>query len=454
MYITLTLFLDHWGYFTKLPEEKDYFVRFVLESEKVEENYAKGKVLVHYYSTDTDLIRIGNRICVLGQLKSLTESHNPGEFNYKKYLAYQKIFSVFNIEDSTGITKIGYKNPGIFILASEWLNKKLSTAIITTLPHTEASVLGSITIGQQSWLEPETKTIFRDAGVMHVLVVSGSNVGLIASIFFLIFRYIFYINRRISGLITIPIIILYALTTGGNPPVIRATIMAIVFILSFVFKREVSLYQSLLLSCFSMLIFSPQSLFNAGFQLSVVATLGIIVVSTNIMKIISTKSKILNFFINLLIISLAAQLAVLPLMAKYFHKISLVAILSNVVVIPLSGVILVTGLLLLCASFIGGQLLYCIGQLNYFLVFILIKTVNFFANIPYSTVVVSNPRLIFWLWYYLSFITIILALSSKKLRLIFLGIQILSSAFYFTQKIVDSNSKFMTLKFLAVSNGD
>ncbi|PKM92984.1 MAG: DNA internalization-related competence protein ComEC/Rec2 [Elusimicrobia bacterium HGW-Elusimicrobia-4] len=273
-------------------------------------------------------------------------------------------------------------------------------------PPARMMVSGSsmnITIGEKSGLTTYIQKIFIDAGVMHVLVVSGSNVAFVAVIFFWIFRSILRLKKKISFGLLIPIILLYAIITGANPPVLRATIMTLIVIVALLLSRNADVYQGIFLAALIILIYNPLTLFEAGFQMSFTATLGIIYFFPKFQSALKIHKlpKFFNWLLSVFLASLSAQIAIAPLMAYYFNKVSIIALVSNLVILPMIGISLGAGFALYFASLIGTPLLIIVSKLTGEVVSLIIYLVDMFANVPYSTIRISTPSLYFIMLFYI-----------------------------------------------------
>ncbi|HCJ66957.1 MAG TPA: DNA internalization-related competence protein ComEC/Rec2 [Elusimicrobia bacterium] len=455
------------GKIISLPEKDAGKISFLLASEEISSpslppTKVQGKVLVNYVPPEEDIpfpYEYGDKIEISGFLKLPPGAVNPGSFDYRKYLARKEIYSLFYINPEKEIRKISSTNKYSLFYWTNLSRKKFLETITKNLPREEGSprgeageILAGILIGEKSQLTPEIKKIFIDAGVMHILVVSGLNVGFVIAIFFWLFRWVFYLPRRTAMFLLFPVIVFYLFLTGAEAPVVRASIMAICVLLALLLKRETSIYQALLLALLIILLINPQSLFDVSVQLSFAATLGIVYLSIKFLKPFLTAPKPIVYALGTFFTSLAAQLSVNPLMAYYFHKISIIAILANLLVVPLAGIILASGFLLIFSSLFGGIILFLVKQINLFFLTGLIKMVNFFASLPKAMINVPQPSWLFFFWYYFTLITVFKIRKSSLWRNFFLGGQILCLTIFLSQHYLTKNQ--LEITFLSVGQGD
>jgi len=458
------------------PEKSAQKITFLLASKEIfspslPSTKVQGNVLINCILLDEDIpfpYEYGDEIEISGFLKLPPQAVNPGSFDYRKYLARKEIYSLFYVNPDKEIKKISSANKYSLFYWTNLSRKKFLEIISKNLPQEAGEILAGIVLGEKSQLTPEIKKIFIDAGVMHILVVSGLNVGFVVAIFFWLFRWVFYLPRRTAMFLLFPVIIFYLFLTGAEAPVVRASIMAICVLLALLLKRETSIYQALLLALLIILLINPQSLFDVSVQLSFAATLGIVYLSTKFLRPFLAGPKPIVYSLGTFFTSLAAQLSVNPLMAYYFHKVSIIAILANLLVVPLAGIILASGFLLIFSSLFGGIILFLVKQLNLFLLTGLIKMVNFFASLPKAIINVPQPGWLFFFWYYFTLLTVFKIYpvrsgtscydtsngvkKSSFWRNSFLGGQIVCLAIFLSQHYLTKNQ--LQITFLSVGQGD
>lgn len=434
------------------PEESGTKTSFILKTIKINDTDTKGNVLVNYYAEENNFF-YGDIVEINGKFFRPDPPSTPGVFDYKKYLFRKRIYALLSVFRKNDVRIVDSKPFFIRQLSLKLRQQILKSYKKNLLPH-QAAVLSGITIGEKSGLTTYIQKIFIDAGVMHVLVVSGSNVAFVSVIFFWIFRSILRLKKKISLGILIPIILLYAMITGANPPVLRATIMTLIVIFALLLSRSADIYQGIFLAALIILIYNPLTLFEAGFQMSFAATLGIIYFfpifqsATQIHKL----PKFFNWFLSVFLASLAAQVAIAPLMAYYFNKISLIAIVSNLVILPMIGISLGAGFALYFASLIGTQLLFIVSKFTGAVVSVITYLVDMFANVPYSTIRIATPSIYFILLFYI----IVVGLPKiknyiwKRVIILAFGILILLPVLSYFLK----NKKNLEITFIDVGLGD
>ncbi|NLO91290.1 MAG: ComEC/Rec2 family competence protein [Elusimicrobia bacterium] len=210
-----------------------------------------------------------------------------------------------------------------------------------------AAVLSGITLGERASISRELNRAFRDSGAMHILVASGSNVGMVTFIVFLLARFA-RAGRRWAGFAAVLTAGFYTLLAGADTPLLRAYVMSVFGTAGFLLERESGLLHGLVLAALALVIADPQTLFRPDFQMSFASTAALLV-ALSVYKP-PKEGRILRWSAQLFIAGAAAQLALFPLMAGYFHRVSLAPLLSNFFVIPLASLLMSGGFALALLS--------------------------------------------------------------------------------------------------------
>ncbi len=221
---------------------------------------------------------------------------------------------------------------------------------------------------------------------MHILSVSGMHVGIVYVFLNFLLRFLnrYRYGKYIKAIIMLFFIFLYAMITGLSPCVIRAAIMLSLPIIAGLMNRNVDIINVIAVSCFVMVSKNPALLVDVGFQLSYLAVIGIVTLYKPIYDLYITSAWIPDKIWSLLAVSLAAQLATLPITLYVFHQFPNFFLLTNILVVPLSSIIIYTGILLL----VVGQVPF-LGVLTAKLLIFLIKAMNMVIHLieelPFST---------------------------------------------------------------------
>ncbi len=330
------------------------------------------------------LLRTGDRIVFSPELSGIENKGNPEEFDYRKYLAYNMIFSSdylagddWRLVDDEAV---GFRSK-----LSRLRMKLVGLLRDFGLSDDEVAVMSAMTMGYSDILSDEIRHAYSSAGAMHILAVSGLHVGIIYGI--IVFLLSFIRNDNLTWLkvvLTVSLIWLYALFTGLSPSVTRASLMFSIMALGKLQKNSPGSLNAVFASMFILLLINPYNLANIGFQLSYSAVIGIIVLQPKLYAIFEIRNKLLDWIWSLTTVSVAAQLATAPLCFYYFHQFSNYFLLTNYVMIPISTIAIWTCFIFFAVSwipYVSTAVAYCLSWVA--------KAMNFaclsIENLPLST---------------------------------------------------------------------
>ena len=382
-------YTDITGKVTCISEENSTKQIITIKALSADGRRCRGTLLVYSFSKNNraeegDILRFH---CVLMRPHP---AKNPGGYDQAERLRKMNIYAIAYI---SSFEKSGREPLSFYTRLAEAAHKDMVETIQKTLPQPEAAVLVPMLVGDKQSLSNEEKDAFTDAGVMHILVVSGLKVAYVAGTFLLLFRIVGF-KRRLASLFTIPFLLIYMTATGNNPPVVRATVMALCIFATMSLNRSSITYQALALAAAAILIVDPQALFSASFQLSFAATIGIVYLYPYLIRPFQKFPWWLrNPVGGSIAVSLASQLGVIPLLSLYFHKMFFAGIISNIPIVPLTGIITGMGIVLYMVHFVSGTFASFIAWVTALLIKILLAQVHYFARLPYAAVHVATPNL-------------------------------------------------------------
>ena len=419
-------------------KNSDYF-RFELETDSLTTNqkriYFKTNLLCSISTREklkTDslysLIQPGNFITMRGTYEKGRGERNPGEFDYNKYLHSENISGTFKVYTAKQIIAIK-QNPNLFKNYIFQIRKNIKNRIDELHNKETAALLRGLLLADRSGISYDVKTNFINAGVVHVLAVSGLHVGYILIVFLLLFG---RLNIYLKSILTVLGLILFVLITGMHASVVRASIMAVIIIIALLTNRSTNLINSISFAALLILIFKPNDVFTPGFQLSFSAVLSIAIIYPMLEKWIKQKQIENNFLKYVLLfsaISLSAQIGTLPFTLHYFGKLSLIALFANLIVIPLIGFIVGNAIVTIIISVVFQPLAVLYANANNLMTHLLVAFVNWSGQIKYSFVWVNHFTILDSLAFY----------------------SVLIFWFYFNRKIVHTRIKII-LPFLLVVN--
>lgn len=350
------------GTLTEPPDQRDSYSNLTLNVEAIDSGSgdmpASGMFLVRT-SALADY-EYGQRVRVRGLLKTPPENE---EFSYRDYLARNDIHSTMSTFEVTTLPG----NGGNFFFRFVYMLKgKLLENTYRLYHDPEASLLAGILLGVDTGMTKELQTAFKNTGTAHIIAISGFNIAIIAGIFFAIFKNIF--GERIGAGVAVVGILFYTMLVGADWAVFRAALMGILSLASRQLGRRNNGMNSLGIAALILLFINPMALWDVGFQLSVAATLGLILYAepfSNFTLNLLTKlfkqdmkafARILNESVTL---TFAAQLTTIPIMAYHFNRISLVSFIANPFILFVQPAVMVLG----GAAVFASLILFPLGQL-------------------------------------------------------------------------------------------
>ena len=357
-------------------------------------SYPTDKKVMLYLQPDSNSQQLepGDRILVHAFIQPFKNLGNPDEFDYKSFM-HNKGFSGSAFVGSDDWSNIGERNISIRTSALRVRAKILHIYKTYGLGDDENSFLSAVTLGYKADLSNELKDAFSATGTSHILAVSGLHVGVVY--FFIMFFFSFLGKRGKSLLLKQSLILVclwgYVFITGMPVSVIRAAIMLSIFCVGSLFNRKGFTYNTLVIAAFIILIINPFYLFSVGFQLSFACVFAILFFYPKISKLYSPKYKGSKYIWNLFTISLAAQLGAFPIVLYYFGTFPTYFFITNLLVLPIIGLIIYSAVsltLLSLLAFLDLDFLQLVSKLIIVVMQFLIKSVlhivYFFESLPLS----------------------------------------------------------------------
>ena len=262
------------------------------------------------------------------------------------------------------------------------LRLKISQNIASYLPSREATIVSGTVLGVDT-IERDFRDQLVKTGTIHVVVVSGQNLMIVAGVFLALGR---YFGRRRSLVLATAAVFTYAFLTGFEPPVVRASLMVLASTLAIFLGRQTFPIWQLILAASVILFFWPQALFEVSFQLTFAATLGIMTLGRYLTKIFNFKFLILNLFADNAAIATSAYLFTAPIILFYFGRISPLAPFANILIAEAVFPIMILGFLVSIVSLIFSPFAQVISYIAYVPAYYFVKVVEVFAKIPIGQV--------------------------------------------------------------------
>lgn len=341
----------------------------------------------------------GNIIRATLRLKANQVKETIENFNYTKHLDHQHIqFTGQIINDCFEITDSSINLYGL----SSKLNNKLQEVIIQAIQDSQISkLIIALILGDKSGIDDRVKQQFISSGTAHILAVSGMHIGLLYGIIkFTLYKFSkkSYRNRMISCMITIISVWAFALVTGLGASILRASVMFSLIETGVNLKRISDPLNTLCATAFMMLFYNPCILYDLGFQLSFGAVLGIILFYPIVNRIFRYRYFILNQCLDIIKLSLAAQVFITPISLFHFNTFPTYFLLSNLIWVPLSSLLMILSIIMMTLSLFSSSLIQFLGKLISYLTKIGLDFFNAIEGLPFyqlKNIIISAPQVSF-----------------------------------------------------------
>ncbi len=391
----------------------------------------------------------GHRIRGYFRLRRPRGYWNPGAFNYPRY-ALTRGFYLEGWGWDRGEVQILDRAGGFWILRRVFdLRKTMLKQIRAGFRGEEGGMLRAIVLGDRSGLSLETRNVFLNSGTYHILVISGLHLGFLAGALFFLARCL-RLPRAASSLLTVLGVVFYTLLTGGSPPIVRAALMVSLYLLALILGRERDLLNTVALAAFLLLLWNPLYLFDAGFQLTFVATGAILVVLNRFD--FSRLPRLSRWVLASLVASTAATLGTAPLLALHFNRASVTGIVANLLIVPLGGCLTAAGMAysLLLLPLQGGISLLESGVS--FLARGMMNVASFFAGLPLASIRLYTPPVLMVLTCYTLFGLMVFPVVRR--RGLALGVTSMLLIGQVAWKLFPIERRGIEVTFLDVGQGD
>lgn len=403
-YTSDTKYMEYVVKITKIKKDSDE--KFSAEAAICEEDSCKDKVMLNIYDSPDLDIGVGDKVYVKGKLVIPELLNNPGEFNYKRYLNSCGMYATLTTYEVENVDKSERLVP---------LKDKIFEKVEDALPQGFANLLSAMIYGKKDNLDIAIQNNFKKIGVSHIISVSGTNIAIIISILEYVFKKL-RVKRKIRLPLETVFVVCFGVISGMEYSVLRAVSCNIIGNVCELFKKKIKGVHKLMLSLYVIVILNPYAIFNTSVQLSYTATLGIILfcnrISNFLKKALNIKETVkklsrfkrftrgvLNSVIGTVSLTVSAQILSLPLQVISFNSLSIMSVLANIVICPLSTLVIFLGTIAVIFCFIPfvSTVMF---KLLYPVLFLLVTAAKLLAsitpevNIPYQQQVV-------WFAYYM-----------------------------------------------------
>jgi len=406
------------------PETREGRTRFNVEAQKIfhegEWRDTVGKIRLTVEGDAGELSQ-GDAIRFIAYLREPRNFGNPGEFDYTGRLNLDGIFTTGFVKDSAFVVRLGEGEAGGRGLAGQAPPARFTerarrsiTGFIEREGLVNAGVIKALITGERSGIDQEVTEAFRKTGASHVLAISGLHVGMAAFFSYALFLFLLkrssYLTLAVNvkktalALALVPVGF-YGALAGFPLSTQRAVVMAFAFVLAMLINRGRDFINTLALAAFAILVMEPQAVWEVSFQLTFTAVFFIVYLLPRFNGFIerSEGDPLVKAFenrwirrfkrwpVSVFFVTLAASLGVSPIIAYHFHMVSTVGLLANVIVVPLTGLLVPLLLVSTALTPLLEGLSSELFHLADFLAGIMVLVVRFFSEAPFSSVWVSRP---------------------------------------------------------------
>lgn len=414
-------------------------IRFELETRwmvSVERTFSGRTVLMTYLS-DTAMIRrieTSGHMCLAGVVYRVKNNRNPGAFDYAGYLSRRNCYYRF-YPDS--IIIYGHRQQESWRIDNLTRSVKRRITESWTGEPDALAILMAVTTGDRSELTTDLKESYSDAGGMHLLAVSGLHIGLIWMVLTRIFFFLSFIpaGKIIRSILVIVILWFYALMAGFTPSVCRSVTMFSLFAVSSALSRGRTSLNILFLSALVLLIMNPRQVLDIGFQLSYLAVTGIITMHPLISGIFHPKYRVIRRVVDLISLSVSAQIATLPLSISTFNQIPVYFLLTNLVAVPLLSCIV--GVFVVSTPFfllrvLEHPFLWILNHLTQ----LMNRLVTAISSVPGSVAAELHVNTGVMILVYLVVIIFLLYVRYRKISLLIAGLALISGSLILSSSLI------------------
>ncbi|TDS12115.1 competence protein ComEC [Maribacter caenipelagi] len=333
-----------------------FSTRYFASVKSVGNKHVRGTILLTIPKDSANLsLAIDDEFVTYNEAKGISPPLNPHQFDYKKYLENLGIYHSMRIEHDE-LVKIKSSQTTLLGIAARARNHIIEKLDKESFGADELGVIQALLLGQRSDISEETYTNYQKAGAVHILAVSGLHIGILLLVIQFLLSPLKNIPNGRSLILILSVFFLwgFAFIAGLSASIIRATTMFTFVAYALYLNRPSNTFNILALSILFILLFiNPNLLFQVGFQMSYAAVFAILWIFPLLKQLWFPKNKVARYFWQLLCVSIAAQLGVLPISLYYFHQFPGLFFISNLVIVPALGVILGMGILVIVLSLVN-----------------------------------------------------------------------------------------------------
>ncbi len=353
-----------------------------------------AKMRIIAYLRPNDSVRVGETVALRGNLLPLEKKRTHGGYDEFSYLRSRKVEY-----------KMLPNEVELIHTAKESLHHEIkyifSSIFDETLPIEEAGIAKAVILGDRSTIGNETKDLYKDSGIYHLLAISGLHISILALALSRIFNVL--LNERASALVVLAILCVYCIFTGSSVSTVRAVVMFGVYAFGLLLFKESDLISSTAFACIMLLLYEPLYLFDVGFQLSFSSVFGIAYISESLSRFVSglIKKEIKQGSVLETTVSTASVLlGNSPVVCAYTYFFTPYALLANIIILPTASVIVAFGALVCFVGSINSQLPFVFSKVIFYMLGAYKLIAQLFVSLAFSKILTGRPPILFFIAYY------------------------------------------------------
>lgn len=336
-----------------------------------------GKILLYFQKENfQENVTYGSQIIFNKPLQEIKNTGNPGAFDYNRYCIFQDITAQVYLKNDEYKALPELKTNWFTELLIKTRNGTLNILKENIKSDKELGVAEALLIGYRTDLDKDLVQAYSNTGVVHIIAISGLHLGMIYGLLAMIFSYFkkYRITKFIRPIIILGVLWMFTLVAGAAPSIMRSAVMFSFIVLGEILNRRTNMYNTLAASAFCMLVANPFTLWDVGFLLSYAAVISIVTFMMPVYKLLNFRNKIPDKIWSLTSVTISAQVLTIPIVIFYFHQFPNLFLITNLLVVPLSGFILYGEILLLIlspfaivAGWAGNIINAMIAAMNFFI---------------------------------------------------------------------------------------
>lgn len=418
-------------------EETEDGIKFTI---KIIKNTKYKNTKLQVYIKEKANTEYGDIVKVEGTFQNIDSYKNSGVFNLKEYLKKEKIYGNLKINNLEILNK-SKTIKSIFFKIRKYIKEKYESSYSSKTK----SYLEVIILGEKSNLEEETKNNFKEGGISHILAISGMHISIIILLIKKVLDKLIKSQKK-KYIVLIILLIIYSQVINFSSSAIRSIIMAILHIIAKAINKKDNFLVNLSLSSLVILIINPYNLIDSGFQLSFLATLSLVKILPKIRNSI-IQNKILKYIYTSIIVSISANILILPIIIKSFKKFSISMYLVQIFIIPFLYAIEIIGLITIV---VPKKLIFMIKPILEIsvLIFDEISKIHFF------TIYQKVPSIIEMIIYYIFVLLFIIKVKRKIIKKFLKEVLIISILICMLINLTNISKKELEIYMIDVGQGD